>query len=130
MNNRPKTVSEILAIINQPVVAIDHEGRFTDVNKAFTQAYGWTTEDLMGEAVTRIMPPDMRPAHQRGIDRFIATEEVRVAGKPIALPTLHKDGSVDDAEHYILGEKVDGVWRFAATIIPPAGPSIRHADIV
>lgn len=117
--NRPKTVEELLKITDQPVVAIDDHGQFTYINDVFTQAYGWTESDLLGKPVTMIMPPDMRPAHERGIGRFLETERIVVAGKPAVLPVLYKNGNIEDSEHFILGEKRQGIWRFAATIALP-----------
>jgi PAS domain S-box-containing protein len=119
MKKYPQTVAEILNITDQPVVAIDHKGHFTFINDLFTQTYGWTKADLVGKPVTTIMPPGMREAHTRGMNHLMRTGEVRVAGKPLPLPMVYKNGDIEDAEHYILGDVHDGDWRFAALIIPP-----------
>lgn len=115
--SRPKTVTEILGLTDTPVVSINDHGIFTFVNQAFTDTYGWTESDLLEKPVTTIMPPQFRDAHIVGFSRFLATEEARIAGKPLPLSILFKDGHVAEAEHYILGEKQNGKWLFAATII-------------
>lgn len=114
--DRPSTVAEILELEDTPAVSINNHGVFTFINKAFTNVYGWTEDDLIDRPVTTIMPPEFRDAHIVGFSRFLATEEARIAGKPLPLAILFKDGHSEDAEHYILGEKKDGEWRFAATI--------------
>lgn len=113
-----KTVAEILAEKKLPAVAIDQHGLFFFVNKAFEKAYGWQEKDLIGQVVTKIMPPYMRDAHNFGFSRFLTTEESRILSKPLDLPVFCKSGEIVEAQHYILGEKRKGAWRFAATIKP------------
>ncbi|HLL60627.1 MAG TPA: PAS domain S-box protein [Candidatus Nitrosocosmicus sp.] len=111
-----KTVDDILKEKIAPVVAIDEHGLFFYLNEAFENAYGWKQEDLMGKLITLIMPPHMRDAHNFGFSRFLTTEVSKIQGIPLRLPIQCKDGTVLEAEHFIVGEKKDGKWRFAATI--------------
>src|SRR3989338_4634791 len=112
----PTNVQEILNEKEKPAVAADNEGILIHVNDAFTLAYGWTKEDLVGKSITNIMPPHFRDAHHIGFSRFLVTEKATLAGKPLPLAVLFKDGTIKDAEHFILAEKVEGKWRFAATV--------------
>lgn len=114
---KEKTVDEILKEKKHPVVAINDKGIFFFANEAFEKAYGWSKEDLIGNIITKIMPPYMRDAHNFGFSRFLASEEARILGKNLNLPVYCKDGLIVEAEHYIIGSKEsDGTWRFAATI--------------
>lgn len=72
----------------------------------------------MGQPVTRIMPPHMRDGHKVGFARFLATEQATLLGTPLPLSVLYKDGRVEDSVHFIVGDKVNGIWRFAAIIKP------------
>lgn len=114
----PKSVDEILKITDTPVVAADNLGLLVFINQAFTNSYGWTEEDLIGKPITKIMPESFRPLHVVGFSRFLTTGQSKVAGHPLPLAVLFKDGTVKDAEHFILADKKDGQWRFAATIRP------------
>ncbi|GAC1499406.1 MAG: PAS domain S-box protein [Candidatus Saccharimonadales bacterium] len=113
---RPKSVGEILEIRDIPAVAITRQGLFFYINEAFTHAYGWRTNDLIGQPVTKIMPENYRDAHNLGFSSFLNTEVATISGQPLNLAILYKDGTVNDAEHYILGEKIKNDWQFAATI--------------
>lgn len=114
---KEKTVHEIVKEKRHPVVAIDDKGIFFFANEAFEKEYGWSKEDLIGDVITKIMPPYMRDAHNFGFSRFLASEQARILGKHLDLPVYCKDGSIVEAEHYIIGNKdTDGAWRFAATI--------------
>lgn len=114
--NYPKSISEILKITKFPVISADSHGNITDINNEFSKAYGWSKDDLVGESLTSIMPDYMHDSHNLGFSRFMITHEPRVAGKPLSLPILCKNGKVLDAEHYILADQKDSVWRFAAII--------------
>lgn len=116
MNHR--TIADMMKEKESPVIAIDNQGLITYANQSFTQAYGWTEEELTGQVITVIMPPYMRDAHNFGFSRFIVSEHPRILSTPLELPVQCKDGKVIEAEHYILGEKLKNIWRFAATIIP------------
>ncbi len=114
-----KTVDELLKDTKNPVVAIDERGVFFFVNEAFTREYGWTSEDLVGQIITEIMPPFMRDAHNFGFARFLTTESPRILGKKLNLPVFCKNKSIKAAEHYIVGKKTGkDSWHFAATIKP------------
>jgi PAS domain S-box-containing protein len=116
--NNPQTYEQILKEEKLPAVAIDHNSMFTFVNKAFQDAYGWGSEELLGKSVTEIIPTYLRDAHQIGFARFMSTEQATLLGVTLPLAMLYKDGKVRDAEHYIVGHKKDDRWSFAATIIP------------
>lgn len=101
-----------------PTVIIDHNSIFTMVNKAFQTAYGWSEKELLGKSVTEIIPTYLRDAHQIGFSRFMSTEQATLLGVKLPLEILYKDGTIKNAEHFIVGEKKDDEWFFAATIRP------------
>lgn len=119
MKKYPETVPELLALNDVPVVAIDQESIFTFINEAFTREYGWSSDDLIGKPVMEIMPTHMRNAHMVGFSRYLTTETSDLLGKPLPLTVCYKDGREETAAHYILSEKVNGRWRFAAIIDYP-----------
>lgn len=116
--SKQQTYQEILKEEKLPTVVIDHNSMFTHVNKAFQDAYGWSSEELVGKSVIEIIPPYLRDAHQIGFSRFMATEQATLLGVKLPLAILYKDGEVRDAEHFIIGQKKGDRWSFAATIVP------------
>lgn len=120
MTTYPKTVDEMLALTDIPVVAIDQESNFTFVNKAFEAEYGWSLSYLLGKPVTVIMPEHMQGAHTVGFSRYLATEKSELLGTQLPLQVVYKDGRTEVADHYILSDKQpDGRWIFAAIIDYP-----------
>lgn len=116
MKKYPSTVEAMLTLNDVPVVAIDQESIFTFINDAFIKEYGWSREDLIGKPVMEIMPEHMRNAHTIGFARFLSIETSDLLGRPLPLRVCYKDGREETSEHYILGEKLDGRWRFSAII--------------
>mgnify|MGYP001585473992 CR=1 FL=1 len=112
----PKSVDEIMQTQDVPAIGANERGLIVYINDKFTEAYGWEKADLVNKSITTIMPAKFRKAHQFGFSRFLQTEKANVAGQPLPLALLFKDGHEEDAEHFILAEKKDGHWHFAATI--------------
>lgn len=113
------TFESILLDKEQPVVGIDEKGIFFFVNNQFELVYGWAKEDLLGDVITKIIPAHMHDAHNFGFSRFLATETPRILQQPLLLPTLCKDGSIIQSEHFIVGKKHNDTWKFAAILKPP-----------
>lgn len=116
MEKYPSSVAKLLTLSDLPVVAINQESIFTFINEMFVQEYGWSRKDLIGKPVMEIIPPHMRNAHMVGFSRFLATESSELFGKSLPLHVLYKDGRVGLSSHFILGEKRNNRWRFAAII--------------
>lgn len=116
--NSTESFDEVMSEKKLPAVAIDKNGLFIMVNRAFEAEFGWTSDDLLGESITTIIPRYLRDAHLIGISRFLVTENATLLGRPIPLKILCKDNEVREAEHYIVGKKDDNGWIFAATIKP------------
>lgn len=113
-----KTFQNVIDEQTIPVIAINHKGIIFFVNGRFEEEYGWSEDDLYGNNVTTILPPHMRDAHNLGFSRFLSTETSRIMNEEISLPIYCKDGTVEDAIHFITAKKQDGEWNFAALIKP------------
>ncbi len=112
----PDTIDQMLKMTHLPVVIINQESIFTFINETFTMEYGWTENDLLGKSVIEIMPAHMRSGHNVGFSRFLTTESSKLLGRTLPLKVLYKDGTEHLADHYIIGEKIDGRWQFGAII--------------
>lgn len=113
------TVQQLLDLAYKPVVALDQASLFTYINKAFTEEYGWTEDDLIGKSVVEIMPEHMRSGHNIGFSRFLATEKSELLNKQLPLKVKYKDGKEILSNHFIVAEKQADKWVFAAVIDYP-----------
>lgn len=112
------TFDEICAVQDAPVVVVDENSMIVRVNEAFSRRFGWSAAEAQGQSLSIIIPPALRDAHNLGFARFLSSGKSTILGRPLDLSTIDRAGSVFPAEHYVVGTKSDGVWRFAATIRP------------
>lgn len=103
---------------NIPVVVADHEGNITYINSHFQQVFGWSLEEIIGQPLNIILPEFFQDSHNLGFARFSATGESHVLNHPLELKAVTKDNQEIDSEHFIIAEKHNGNWIFAATLKP------------
>lgn len=116
------TIDELWRDPELPVISANAAGYITAINDRFRESYGWEPADLVGRPLTTIIPRRFHGAHHLGFARFLSTETPTILGQPLPLQVMTKDGRELSAEHYILAERVEGAWAFAASL-RPLGPA-------
>jgi len=115
-HNLAKNKAIISASIDA-LITISAEGNVLDYNDVAVETFGWSREEIEGQAlVDFIIPPDMRDAHIRGMERFLETGDSDILGKRIELVALHKDGHTFPIEITISPIKTDQGTMFTAFI--------------
>lgn len=76
----------------EAIISIDGESTIEFANAAAERIFGYTREEMLGQSLTMLMPPGMRPAHEAGMKRFVETERRRIQWEGIEFPGLHKSG--------------------------------------
>jgi len=112
------SIEELMSSDQIPALSTNQQGLITSVNPAFEKAYGWEVSDLIGSALTTIIPEIFHDAHNLGFSRFTADEQPTLLNQPLDLSVLTGDGNEVTAEHIIIAEKHDGEWIFAASMRP------------
>lgn len=74
------------------IVTIDEQGEIVYCNRGTEHIFGYSREELIGQARTGLLPERFRAAHRHGLARFLATGEARVIGKTVELVGMKKDG--------------------------------------
>ena len=74
------------------IVVANGRGIVVSWNRAATRIFGYSTEEVIGHPLTRIMPERYREAHERGMARVEATGKGRLIGSVIELHGLRKSG--------------------------------------
>ncbi len=76
------------------VITIDHEGKVIDFNPAAEHVFGYTSEDAVGKSMAHlIIPPGLRPHHEPGFARYLATACSSIIGKRLEVTAMRADGS-------------------------------------
>ena len=83
----------ILSVSPDAIITIDQHDNVIGFNKAAESIFGWQSDEIIGKNLAdHIIPPEMREAHNRGMQHYLATGEGPVLNNRIQLPALHKDG--------------------------------------
>lgn len=110
------TITSMLASDSDPVIVVNQEGRVTDVNRPFESAFSWSAEELIGNPVSNIIPAALHDAHHMAFSRFLVTGRGSILEQELELEIVLGDGTRIPARHYIVAERSEQGWRFAAII--------------
>ena len=75
------------------IVTIDGSGLITAWNSGAERLFGHSAVEAIGQAVSLIIPAELRDAHATGVARVSSGVPSRLAGSTIPLPGLRADGS-------------------------------------
>ena len=74
------------------IVVANGRGIIVSWNRAASRLFGYSTEEVIGQPLTVIMPARYRDAHERGLARIEATGKGRLIGSVVELHGLRKSG--------------------------------------
>lgn len=114
--------SALIESSNDAVLTTTSRGSIITWNKGAERIFGWQSDEVIGQSIQVIMPNEMKPLHQAGMDRYVKTGEAKIIGKPVELIAVRKDGSKvpvelslgtwsDDSERYFSGILRDITYR-------------------
>ena len=99
------------------VIAMDHRGRVIEFNPAAERIFGYSRASTLGvEMAELIIPPGLRDAHRRGMERLLETGEGPVLGRRVELTAQRSGGSEFPVELAVTRLPVDGPPMFTAFI--------------
>jgi PAS domain S-box-containing protein len=75
------------------IITIDEASRIVYVNEAVEKIFGYSAAELLGEPLMILMPENLRPSHEAGLRRYLATNEKNLVWAAIELPGQHKSGA-------------------------------------
>ena len=84
------------------VVVIDREGRITKWNPQAEKVFGWKQSEVWNKLLSEtIVPPQFRESHQKGLKRYLQTNESNILGKTIELFAVKKDNTEIDRKSVV-----------------------------
>jgi PAS domain S-box-containing protein len=99
------------------VITIDGNGVIRGWNPQAEAIFGWTKEEIFGrELAETLVPVHYRPAHRRGLQKFLETGQGAVLNRRIELTALRRDGHEFPAELAITALKVGESYIFSAFV--------------
>jgi len=111
-----------------PAVAADDDNTILAVNDGAASLLGWDPEELVGERITALIPPEWRERHAAGFTNFLLTGESTIIGRPTLVPALRHDGVTVEVSLTIEVEQSHhGRTVFVAELSPATAPSSGDA---
>jgi PAS domain S-box-containing protein len=85
--------SAVVSASLDPVITMDDQGRIVEFNPAAEQVFGHRRSDVIGKEMAElVIPPRLRDAHRRGLERYLATGEGPALGRRLELTAMRADG--------------------------------------
>lgn len=86
---RYRTVTETAS---DTIITIDEENTILFVNPAAEEAFGYTTQEMLGQKLTMLIPGHLSNAHEAGVTRYVVPGKTHIARKATDMRGLHKTG--------------------------------------
>jgi PAS domain S-box-containing protein len=107
----------ILASAIDPIITMDRFGKIVELNPAAEKSFGYIGSYAVGRSLdSLIIPPRLREAHRKGIERYLKSGESRFLGKRVELPAMRADGSEFPAEVSIIETRLANQLLFTGFI--------------
>ena len=101
----------ILETVPDAMIVIDEKGYIQSFSKTAERLFGYTSSEIVGQNVRRLMPEPYRSFHDGHIARYVATGECKVIGIGRIVIGQRRDGSTFPMELSI-GEIRTGTGHF------------------
>jgi PAS domain S-box-containing protein len=83
----------VVETASDAIILADCRGTIMSWNRAAQRLFGYAAEEVTGHSLTCLMPARYREAHEKGLERVRMAGRSRLAGKPVELHGLRKDGT-------------------------------------
>jgi PAS domain S-box-containing protein len=91
-------LSSLIDAMPDAIVIVDTEGRIVDVNVQAVGMFGYTRQELLGNAVEVLVPEGVRDRHVAERTGYVRNPRVRPMGAEIRLAAVHKEGRAFQVE--------------------------------
>ncbi len=99
------------------IITVDHEGRITDFNEAAEKIFRRTRGDVLGrQAVTTLVPPELREGQRSEIERHVLAGDSTIVGRRIETLGMRADGTEFPIEMAVTPLEVQGRHLFIAFV--------------
>jgi len=122
-----RRLSGMLESAMDAIISVDALQRIVIYNRAAEQVFGWNSDEVLGEPLTRLMPERFRRRHAQDVERFGATGvSSRRMSRSAVVWGLRRDGSEFPLEASI-SQVGDGADRLYTVILRDISERV-HAE--
>jgi len=97
------------------IITIDQFGNIVEFSPSAEEIFGYSRKELIGQSMAeRIIPGELRGAHEQGMTHYLKTGEANVFGQRLELKALRKNGEEFPCEVAITPLEVNNKIYFTA----------------
>ncbi|MCU9950391.1 PAS domain S-box protein [Pseudomonas sp. PDM13] len=85
-------LSSLLDAAFEAIFTIDHQGMVRSVNHAVFELFGWQPEELIGQHMSLLLPPEYAREFGEALEQYTRSGETRLSGSELELMGLARDG--------------------------------------
>ena len=112
------------------IVTIDARSRIVEFNPAAEATFGYTRDEVLHQRMEDcIIPPDLRTAHAKGMQRYLQGGAPQVLNRLIEVRAMRKNGQSFPAELTVLPVAQQGAARFTAYLRDISARKAAQASI-
>ncbi|MEG4942711.1 PAS domain S-box protein [Microcoleus sp. F4-D5] len=127
-------LSGVLDIADEAIISVDSSQRITLYNQGAERIFGYTSEEMLGQTLDRLLPERFAASHRQHVDRFAqSAQTARKMGKRGEIVGRRKDGTEFPAEASIsqlelTGDKVFTVFLRDISDRKQAEATLRESE--
>lgn len=88
----PPAIADLLDILPDAVVVVDARGRVAYANPAIRSLLGYLRDELIGQALSVLVPPAVRERHETLVGTFLESGAPTMMGSRPVLRAVHRSG--------------------------------------
>jgi PAS domain S-box-containing protein len=124
----PAVLWQLIDALGDGLALTGEDGTIALVNRRCAEMFGYQREELAGLPVDRLVPPEVRAAHQRFRAGYTGAPQARPMGDRVRLAGLRKDGSTFPVE-ISLSPVLTATENFVLAVIRDATGTGRRDDL-
>lgn len=103
VSQQQSVLAAIAATAPDAIIRIDRQGRILDFLGRAEAMFGWRSDEIVGQGIERLMPPEHGVQHQSYIENFMRTGERKLPDFGRRLQATHRDGHLFPIEIALSG---------------------------
>ena len=107
---------EIMENAIDAIIVMGQDGRISYLNGAAEKMFGYARPEMLGRPVTMLMPAHYREAHERGVQRYLRTEQSVILGRVTLVDGRRRNGETFPLELSISSSRADDQFAFTGIL--------------
>jgi anti-anti-sigma factor len=124
----PAALWQLIDALGDGLALTSHEGEIVLVNRRCAQMLGYERDELVGQPIESLVPPDLRAAHRRYRAAYAQAPQARPMAERSRLVALRKDGATLPVE-ISLSPVPTATGHFILAVIRDATETRRREDL-